>query len=128
MGRVGAPVRRGDTLMVIAPHDRYRLIVEVDERDIADVKAGAAGRIALAALPAQPFSFQVQRLTPISATRDGRHFFEIEGKLDARVAALRPGLQGIARIDAEARPLASRVFGRMLIWLRLRLWSWGWWV
>ena len=125
---LGAPVRRGDTLMVIAPHDRYRLIVEVDERDIADVKAGAAGRIALAALPAQPFAFQVQRLTPISVTRDGRHFFEIEGKLDASVAALRPGLQGIARIDAEARPLASRVFGRMLIWLRLHLWAWGWWI
>lgn len=124
---LGAPVRRGDTLMVVAPHDRYRLIVEVDERDIADIKAGAAGRIALAALPAQPFSFQVQRLTPLSATRDGRHFFEVEGKLDASVAALRPGLQGIARIDAEPRPLVSRVFGRALIWLELRLWSWGWW-
>ena len=124
---LGAPVRRGDTLLVVAPHDRYRLIVEVDERDIVDIKAGAAGRIALAALPAQPFSFRVQRLTPLSATRDGRHFFEVEGKLDASVAALRPGLQGIARIEAEPRPLASRVFGRALIWLELRLWSWGWW-
>ncbi|MCI3950579.1 MAG: hypothetical protein K0R53_64 [Burkholderiales bacterium] len=124
---LGAPVRRGDTLMVIAPQDRYRLIVEMDERDIAEVKAGAAGRIALAALPAQPFSFQVVRITPISATRDGRHFFEVEGKIDASAAALRPGLQGIARIDAEARPLATRVFGRTLIWLKLQLWSWGWW-
>jgi hypothetical protein len=52
----------------------------------------------------------------------------VEGRLDgAAAAALRPGLQGIARIDAEARPLAAMLFGRMANWLRLRLWSWGWW-
>ncbi|MGQ0752038.1 MAG: efflux RND transporter periplasmic adaptor subunit [Betaproteobacteria bacterium] len=124
---LGAPVRRGDTLMVIAPQGRYRLIVEVDERDIADVNPGAAGRIVLAALPGQPFSFEVQRLTPVSATREGRHYFEVEGRIDARAAALRPGLQGIARIEADARPLASRLFGRLATWIRLQTWAWGWW-
>ena len=124
---LGAPVRRGDTLMVVAPRDRYRLIVEVDERDIADVQVGSRGGIALAALPAHPLPFQVQRVTPISATRDGRHFFEVEGKLEAGGAALRPGLQGVARIEADSRPLAARAFGRLLTWLRLQLWAWGGW-
>ena len=124
---LGAPVRRGDTLMVIAPRDRYRLIVEVDERDITDVRTGAAGRIVLAALPGRPFTFQVERLTPVGATREGRHFFEVEGRLDAQAAALRPGLQGIARIEAEARPLVSRLFGRLATWARLQAWAWGLW-
>jgi hypothetical protein len=123
---LGAPIKRGEALMVIAPHDRYRLIMEVDERDIADIKTGAAGRISLAALPAQAFSFAVERVTPLAGTREGRHFFEVEGKLDASATALRPGLQGIARIEADARPLVSRLFGRLLLWLRFSLWSWGW--
>lgn len=124
---LGAPVRRGDTLMVLAPREGHRLIVEVDERDIIDVRTGARGRVALAALPAQPFAFQVQRVTPVSTTKDGRHYFEVEGKLSAEESALRPGLQGIARIQAEPRPFASRMLGRALNWLRMKLWSWGWW-
>ena len=125
--QLGAPVQRGAVLMVVAPADGHRLIVEVDERDINDINAGAAGRAALAALPGTPLDFKIARVTPLAATREGRHFFEVEGKFDAPSAALRPGLQGVARIDAQARPLASMVFGRTLNWLRLRLWSWGWW-
>ena len=127
--QLGAPVQRGAVLMVVAPADRYRLIVEVDERDISDVKAGAAGRVALAAMPGATFAFRIDRVTPLAATRDGRHFFEVEGKLDATGAggaSLRPGLQGVARIDASSRPLAAMAFGRVLNWLRLKLWSWGW--
>ena len=125
---LGAPIQRGAVLMVIAPVEQFRLIVEVDERDINDVKAGAAGRVALAAMPGTLFSFRIERVTPLAATREGRHFFEVEGKLDAASAALRPGLQGVARIDAAARPLAAMAFNRLLNWLRLRLWSWGWWL
>jgi multidrug resistance efflux pump len=125
--QLGAPVQRGAVLMVVAPADGHRLIVEVDERDINDVKAGAAGRAALAALPGTTFDFKIARVTPLAATREGRHFFEVEGKFDKPNAALRPGLQGVARIDAEARPLVSMVFRRLANWVRLQLWTWGWW-
>lgn len=124
--QLGAPIQRGAVLMVVAPADGYRLIVEVDERDINDVKAGAAGRAALAAMPGTTHAFRIERVTPLAATREGRHFFEVEGKLEVTNAALRPGLQGVARIDAEARPLASMLFGRLANGLRLHLWSWGW--
>jgi len=124
---LGAPVQRGNVLMVIAPHDRYRLIIEVDERDIVDVRAGAAGRISLAALPREALNFRVDRIAPLAVTREGRHFFEVEGRLDAGTGALRPGLQGVAKIEAGSRPLASRLFHRLLMWLQLKLWSWGIW-
>jgi hypothetical protein len=113
--------------MVIAPHDRYRLIVEVDERDIVDVRAGAAGRISLAALPGEALHFQTERIAPLAVTREGRHFFEVEGRLEAGTGALRPGLQGVAKIEAGSRPLAARLFHRLLMWLQLKLWSWGVW-
>jgi hypothetical protein len=126
---LGTPVQRGSPLMVVAPLDRYRLIAEVDERDIADVRDGAPGRITLAALPEQVFRFSTERIAPVAVTRDGRHFFEVEGKLDAGAGAgaIRPGLEGIARIAAPARPLASALGHRLRTWLRMSLWSLGWW-
>lgn len=121
---LGAPVHRGGVLMVIAPHDSYRLIVEVDERDVADIKPGATGRMSLAALPGESLSFHTERVSPVAVTRDGRHFFELEGKLDATNPALRPGLQGVAKIDADSRTLAWSLSHRFLVWLRLGLWNW----
>jgi multidrug efflux pump subunit AcrA (membrane-fusion protein) len=124
---LGAPVQRGAVLMVVAPHERFRLIVEVDERDVGDIRSGATGRISLAAMPGAPLSFRILRVAPLAATREGRHFFEAEGELDATGAALRPGLQGVARIRADDRSLASMAFGDLLKWLQLRLWSLGVW-
>ena len=37
---LGAPVQRGEVLMVLAPNDSFRLILEVDEADIAAVRPG----------------------------------------------------------------------------------------
>lgn len=124
---LGAPVQRGSVLMVMAPHDRYRLIVEVDERDIADVRPGATGRIALAAMPGSTLAFRTVRVVPLAATREGRHFFEVEGELEQTAGGLRPGLQGVARIRAEDRSVASMALGSLCNWLQLRLWGLGLW-
>ena len=124
---LGAPVERGGVLLTVAPLDHYRLIVEVDERDVADVKTGTAGRISLTALPSDSFSFRTERITPVAITRDGRHFFEVEGKIESTAPALRPGLQGVAKIEAGKRSLVSALAHRPLAWLRLNLWSWGLW-
>lgn len=121
---LGAPIQRGGVLMVIAPHDSYRLIIEVDERDVADIKPGAIGRVSLSAMPSDTLSFHTKRVTPVAVTRDGRHFFELEGKLDTNTPSLRPGLQGVAKIDADKRTLAWALSHRFLIWLRLGLWTW----
>ena len=123
---LGAPVQRGEVLLTIAPADEFRLIVEVDERDIADVQPGQAGQLALAALPNSTLDFRVERITPVASSRDGRNFFEVEGKFDAAAAkSLRPGLQGVAKIKAVDQPLAWIWTHRFVDWLRITLWSWG---
>lgn len=123
---LGAPVQRGEVLLTIAPAQQFRLIVEVDERDIAEVQPGQTGRLALAALPNSTLAFRVARVTPVSTTREGRNFFEVEGKFDAAAAAaLRPGLQGVAKIKVEDQPLAWIWTHRFVDWLKIALWSWG---
>jgi Barrel-sandwich domain of CusB or HlyD membrane-fusion/GAF domain len=122
---IGAPVKRGDTLLTLAPADQYRIIVEVDERDIVYVKLGQRGRLALAALPGESLPFSVQRITPVaSLTRDGRNVFEVEARLDAGSTVPRHGLQGVAKIEAGRHSLVWISVRRVADWLRLTIWSW----
>ena len=125
---IGGPVKRGDALLTIAPADRYRLFVDVDERDIASVKPGLTGKLALASRPSEPLPFIVERVTPVAAVRDGRNAFEVEARLLSHESAqnpLRPGLQGVAKIDAGRQSFAWILTHRFADWLRLALWSWG---
>ena len=92
---LGAPVRRGDVLMVIAPAGEFRLIVEVDERDIAALGAGQ------------------------------RNFFEVVALLNSDQPSLQPGLRGIARINVGERTLAWIWTHGAIDWLSVKLWSWG---
>ena len=124
---LGAPVQRGDALLTLAPAQQFRLIVLVDERDIAGVRAGQTGQLALAAMPVDPLAFTVQRVTPVAVQRDGRNAFEVEARLQTAAAAagLRPGLEGVARIDAGRQPLLWQWGHRGFDWLRLAWWSWA---
>jgi biotin carboxyl carrier protein len=123
---LGAPVQRGEVLLTIAPRDEYRLVVEVDERDIALIEAGQKGQLALSALPEGKLDFHVQRITPVSTARDGRNYFEVVAELEGPLGGgLRPGLEGIAKVAAGNRPLAWSWSHRFTDWLRVTLWSWG---
>ncbi|MBS1191272.1 MAG: hypothetical protein H6R10_3064 [Rhodocyclaceae bacterium] len=121
---LGAPVKRGDVLLTLAPRGAFRLMIEVDERDIGDIAPGQRGRLALSALPGEQLAFSVSRVIPIAASRDGRNFFEVEAAFDHPPAGLRPGLEGVAKIGAGTRPLGWIATHRIGEWLEMTLWSW----
>ncbi len=122
---LGAPVQKGDALLTVAPAQHYRLVVEVDERDVAHIRPGQTGQLALASQPGEPLKMVVERVTPVSVVGDGRNLFEVQARLDAAGVALRPGLQGVTRIDAGEASWAWIWGHRALNWLRLALWSWA---
>ncbi len=122
---LGAPVQRGDVLLTLAPAERFRLIVDVDERDIASIHAGQSGELALASLPVDTLGFVVERVTPVATVRDGRNTFAVEARLTHAAPLLRPGLEGVAKIAAGERSAAWIWGHRALDWLRLALWSWS---
>ncbi len=121
---LGAPVKKGEALMTVAPEHDFRVILEVDERDIADVKLGKAGSLALSALPADTFPLEVNRITPVATTGPGRNYFEVEAKLRAKTEQLRPGLAGVGKVEAGSRSLLWIWTHRISDWTRLTLWSW----
>lgn len=120
---LGAPVQKGEVLMLLAPGDSFRLIVEVDEGDIGSVRPGQKGQLALASRPAEPLRFTTRRIVPVATAADGRNYFEVEGAPDAQQANLRPGLTGVAKIEVGSRSLAWLLFHRAADWLRLALWT-----
>jgi len=125
MHSLGAPVKRGEVLLTIAPKGEYRLVVEVDDRDIAEVRPGQHGQVILGALTEYKLPFVVERVTPVASARDGRNFFEVFARLDSAHDLLQPGLRGVARIQAGERPIAWIASRRLLEWWRVTLWSWG---
>jgi len=122
---VGSPVQRGDVLLTLAPNDQFRLIVEVDERDIATVRAGQAGVLALAAMPQEKLNFVVGRIMPVAIAGEGRNYFEVEAVLEAPGVPLRPGLRGVAKVEVGRHSLAWAATHRLFDWLRLNLWALG---
>jgi biotin carboxyl carrier protein len=121
---LGAPVERGDVLFEIAPVGGYRIILEVDERDIAYVGPGRRGALALAALPGSPLALEVEQVTPVSVAEGGRNYFRVEARLDEPHPGLRPGMEGVARIDVGRRQVAWIWTHELVDWLRLQAWSW----
>jgi multidrug efflux pump subunit AcrA (membrane-fusion protein) len=116
-------VQKGEVLMVLAPSESFRLIVEVDESDIAAVRPGQKGQLALAARPEQPLRFTTRRIVPVATSADGRNYFEVEAAPDEAQPNLRPGLSGVAKIEVGERSLGWLLSHRALAWLRLALWT-----
>jgi hypothetical protein len=96
----------------------------IDERDIAEVIAGQHGHLVLSAFPTEPLAFAVEQVTPVSVAREGRNYFRVEARLLHTPARLRPGMEGVGKIDIERRLLLWIWTHDALDWLRLLLWSW----
>lgn len=122
---VGAPVERGAELITLAPDTGYRVMIEAEESEVADLKPGQQGRLILAALPSHTLPLTVERITPLASTADGRHYFAVYARLTGKLPALRPGMQGYAKIEVGSRAMLVNWIRGVLNWTRLRLWSWG---
>lgn len=124
--QLGAPVKRGDNLLTLAPGLDWRVVLEVDESDIAALSKGQMARLRLAAMPDQTIGLMLNRVTPVAKNTPNGVRYEIEAVptgAGAGARGLRPGLQGVARIDMPPRPLLWRMADRAWQWLRMQAWT-----
>lgn len=121
---LGGSVARGDLLFVIAPLSDYRIILRVNERSIQQLEKGQTGTLVLSSLPDERFEFVVERITPISTAEEGENYFRVEAGLDQHAIQLRPGMEGVAKIDIGERSLAWIWSHEIIDWLQLWLWRW----
>lgn len=120
----GAPVRKGERLFRIARVEGLYAVLHVPEGEVRHIQPGAQGQLALLARPDRAIPFRVETLMPIAQVKgqEGNHF-----ALKARFAAApetwwRPGMSGLARVEAGRRNIAWVYTHKAID--RLRLWLW----
>lgn len=122
--QLGAPVERGQVLFEIAPLDSYRVVLQVNDRDIADIAVGQTGKLTLSSLPGETIDFLVQKITPVNTAKDGRNFFRVEATPQSKTDHVRPGMEGVGKIEVNQRRLIWIYTRDLVNWARLWLWSW----
>jgi multidrug efflux pump subunit AcrA (membrane-fusion protein) len=121
---LGAPVEKGQVLFEVAPLESYRVIVEVDERDITDVAVGQQGELVLSSMPDDVFTLVIEKITPVSIAKEGRNYFRVEARLENSSERLRPGMEGFGKISIDRRKLIWIWTHELIDWVRLKLWRW----
>ena len=120
---LGAPVEQGKLLFQITPLDSYRVILEVDERDIDFVRTGQTGTLTLSGLTYMRLDFQVRQVTPVSLAQEGRNFFRVEANLLSPSDRLRPGMEGVGKIVIGDRNLFWIWTHGLTDWVRWWVWK-----
>lgn len=119
---IGSPVEQGKTLFTLAPLTGYRVVLKVDERDVRDVQPGQRGALVLSGLADEKLPFTVRQISVASA-EDGANRFRVEADLDGAPERLRPGMEGVGRIESGERTLLWIVTRRVVDWLRVMAWQ-----
>ncbi len=126
--RLGAPVRQGEELFRLAAGQDLRLDLVVGEYDIALIRPGAPGTVALSGMSGAVLHFEVTRIAEVAAVEREGNAFRVEARLtdppDTLPTALRPGLEGVAKIDAGRAGLVPALLRPVTERLRILLWRW----
>lgn len=121
--QIGSPVEQGKVLFEVSPLAAWRVILKVDERDISHVREGMSGSLMLASLPSGSYPLVVSKVTPVATAEEGRNYFRAETVLTGATPALRPNMEGVAKIEAGQRSVLWIWTHRLVDWLRLTLWE-----
>ncbi len=126
MEKRGARVNQGDKLFELAQRDSLRAELFVPERDIQDVSLHQEGELATTSLPSERHPLVIERIVPLGEAKEGDNIFRVYAHLPHVEPRWRPGLEGEARIDVGHRRLAWIWTHRVIEFVQLKAWSYGW--
>ncbi|TVQ34273.1 MAG: HlyD family efflux transporter periplasmic adaptor subunit [Phycisphaeraceae bacterium] len=120
--QIGSPVQKGSVLFEIAPIDSLRAELAVPEDQIADVEVGQTGHLAASSYPSDRIRFEVERINPVAEVADQKNVFAVRVRLEESRPWMRPGMEGVAKIDVDRRPYGWIWTRRVVNWVRMQLW------
>lgn len=122
---VGTPVKEGEVLFQIAPVSGFRVVLQVEETDVPYLRIGQRGRFAPTGLAGDTVSFTVSKITSVTESEDGKNTFRVEADLDGNAPpTLRPGMEGVGKVNIDRRSKLWILTRGLRNWLRLFLWKW----
>ncbi len=120
--KIGAPVKQGEALFEVAPLSHMEADLYVPEEDISDIRVGQEGEMAAAGRPDEKIRFRIERITPMAEMVKQKNVFRVQVRLPEPPEWLRPGLEGVAKVHVDDRPLVEIWTRRAVNWLRMKLW------
>jgi RND family efflux transporter MFP subunit len=120
---LGSPVEKGKTLFELAPLDAYRVIIQVGERDVRYISTNQQGILVLEGMPGDPLPLTLTKITPVTVAEEGRNSFRVEARLTEGNQELRPGMEGVAKIETGQRKIVWIWTRSVIEWLRIAAWK-----
>jgi len=115
----------GESLFRVAPlQDLYAELL-VPERDISNVRQledHGEGTLALASHPGDYLPFEIDRIHPVAEVAQQHNVFRVIVRLKEDRPWLRPGNQGVAKIELGERHYAWMWARPVINWTRMKFW------
>lgn len=121
--RIGSPVKRGEVLFKVSRLNELYAELKVNERDIHEVRSGAAGEVAFTSRPDLGFPIRIERVEPSALAESEGNIFLVRADFsESGTAWWRPGMSGLAKVDTGRRSILWVLTHRAIDFLRMRLW------
>ncbi len=121
--KIGSPVQKGAILFQISGLEQLYLDLDVKESDIHEVSDNLLGEAAFSSQPKLKFPIKVTHIEPIAQAKDQQNIFIIRCHFNVPPDSWwRPGMNGVAKINAGERPIWWILSHRTIDFLRLWLW------
>jgi Barrel-sandwich domain of CusB or HlyD membrane-fusion len=119
---VGQHVSAGAPLLELIDAGGVSLRIHVPDVVVDDVSIDQTGVFALESEPNQARRFKVTRVGAQGGGQERQNTFEVKAELQETPDWMKPGMQGVARIEVGPRPAWWVVFHRVIDTARLYLW------
>lgn len=121
---LGQALARGQAMFEIAPAGDLRAEILLPETRAHLVEAGQVGWLAPAADPSARLRVTIERIRPMAEIVQGRNVFRAVAVLDdpAAVSTLRPGAEGVARVEVGETTWLAWALRDPIIAVRRWLW------
>jgi putative peptide zinc metalloprotease protein len=120
---IGGHLSRGQEICRIGELERFLLQIDVNERDIADVKLDSPVRFKLKTVPGRTFNGRVSKIRAESSNNQyGQRVYPVEVAVENSDGMLRPGMTGFARISFGRQSIG--LIAAQKVWQALRPEMW----
>jgi putative peptide zinc metalloprotease protein len=120
---VGRRYGKGEEICRIGELERFLLRIDVNEREIANVRLDSPVRFKLKTVPGRTFTGVVSKINAEAAPNQyGQKFYAVEVSVDNSDNLLRPGMTGFARISFGRQSIGLIVADKLWQSLRPELW------
>jgi multidrug resistance efflux pump len=120
---VGRRYSRGEEICRIGELERFLLRIDVNEREISDVRLDSPVRFKLKTVPGRTFTGVVSKINaePVP-NANGQKFYPVEVMVENSEGILRPGMTGFARISFGRQSVGLILADKLRHALRPELW------